>query len=185
MSAPQSNPPQPAAEPVPEDTDESPLTDENFNAAKRSLITLVAGAVLGAGGVWAKTVLAIEPWSTVAIVVSLALLLAALILAFTAVAKGSSTPQVKKIRRYKFFVAWGFFSPVAAAALAGLLADSLMSVRYIATLVAVAIFIEVVIQALLKSDVKGHRRDALELASVVVGVTAAVWVLVGAFLAPS
>ena len=114
-------------------------------------------------------------------VITVALSVVGVVAGLFAVAIGASAGSSKAERTFKYSVAAGLSSPII---IAGVLASPLDLVRYLASVGGTAVFVAVIIGALLKSDVNGALRDALELALIAIGTIGGVAALAGILINP-
>jgi len=107
----------------------------------------------------------------------------AVVLGLCSVAVGSSERSKWKERSYKILVPITFNAPILIAAAVQLPGGVVSVERYLAVVVAVAVFVVVVLTALLKSNVSGIRRDALDLSLIAVGFVGAIATVLGVLTA--
>jgi len=107
----------------------------------------------------------------------------ATLLALIAVALGSAKGD-KKFFAYKTSAAIALASPVIATGAIPLFVPTMPFLDFVAIVGAFAVFTGVFLAALLKSSVAGHRRDAIELGLILIGIIAAAMTAVG-IIAPS
>lgn len=185
MTAPASPSPQAGEAPGSSPAREPKLKKRNYGLAIASGILLLVGGFVGFRGIVDIAASGSRNSFSGTILFGIVLLAISLICCIFSVTIGSTHTQNDNNWLYNITVAAGFLSPLGLAALAVVATDNLNTVRSTATLIAVALFVEVVINSMLKSDVKGPRREALQFSGIIVGLAAAAWVVVGAFTAPS